>query len=146
MPGSPVYSVFMLFTSSCFLQCSLVALAWRFPAAGPVGVCAHKPGRVTRPPMRAPGPTSCPPPRNRCTFNVTNSRAPQSSPWSAGTLLGTWSSSTTTLRRLSLDFTVPGGDIYTITVTGPVNATSPVFPVNTPSVLYPACADTPVWF
>jgi endoglucanase len=59
-----------------------------------------------------------------------------------GSLLGTWShSETLTYYVYALDFSVCGqsfgDDLYTIEVSGPVSATSPVFPVDSPDVLYP---------
>jgi endoglucanase len=70
---------------------------------------------------------------------------------SIGTLAGNWATCTAThgIGRnrtctasviydvYALDFTVPGPDIYSISVTGPVSATSPSFAVNAPQVLYP---------
>jgi len=54
-----------------------------------------------------------------------------------GALLGTWSNSATlTYSVYALDFAAPAGAGYTISVTGPVPATSPVFPVATPAALY----------
>jgi endoglucanase len=52
-------------------------------------------------------------------------------------LLGTWShSQKVTYDVYALDFTVPGGDLYTISVSGPVAATSPRFAVDSPDALY----------
>ena len=54
-----------------------------------------------------------------------------------GALLGTWSNSATlTYSVYALDFTVPAGDGYSISVAGPVAAVSPVFPVADPMTLY----------
>jgi endoglucanase len=72
------------------------------------------------------------------TFQVVNSKGKivQSGP--IGALLGTWGhSKSVTYDVYALDFTVPGGDTYAISVAGPVAATSPVFAVDQPSVLYP---------
>ena len=56
-----------------------------------------------------------------------------------GALLGTWGhSSSLTYQVYALDFVVPNARHYTITVKGPVPATSPVFAVAAPSVLYPS--------
>jgi len=64
-----------------------------------------------------------------------------------GAKLGTWSNSKTlTYDVYGLSFTVPGGEIYTISVTGPVAATSPEFAVDTPGVLYPGLLLNTLWF
>jgi endoglucanase len=55
-----------------------------------------------------------------------------------GPWLGTWSHSPKlTYDVYALDFKVPGGDIYKISVKGPVAAHSPAFAVDSPDVLYP---------
>jgi endoglucanase len=55
----------------------------------------------------------------------------------AGALLGTWShSQKVTYKIYALDFTAPGGDLYTISVPWPAAATSPRFPVDGPDKLY----------
>jgi len=55
----------------------------------------------------------------------------------AGSLLGTWSNSPQlTYSVYALDFTVPPGDGYTISVAGPQAAVSPAFPVEDPAALY----------
>jgi endoglucanase len=54
-----------------------------------------------------------------------------------GALLGTWSNrATLTYSVYALDFTVPAGDGYSISVAGPVAAVSPAFPVEDPAALY----------
>jgi Glycosyl hydrolase family 9/Bacterial Ig-like domain (group 3) len=54
-----------------------------------------------------------------------------------GALTGTWTNSTTSSFKVyALDFTVPGGDTYTISVTGPRSTVSPEFPVDTAANLY----------
>ena len=71
------------------------------------------------------------------TFHVLNSSG--STVYSApiGALLGTWSNSATlTYSIYALDFTVPSSDGYTISVTGPAAAVSPVFAVADPVTLY----------
>jgi endoglucanase len=77
-------------------------------------------------------------PETGATFTVISSEGVTEYSGAIGTLLGTWSNS----KKLSYDvyalnFTVPGGDIYTISVTGPVPAQSPPFAVDSPDVLYP---------
>ncbi|HXW90781.1 MAG TPA: glycoside hydrolase family 9 protein [Terriglobales bacterium] len=72
------------------------------------------------------------------TFSVINSQGVTSYSGKIGALLGTWSNSyRLTYYVYALDFTVPGGYIYTISVAGPVPAQSPSFAVNSPDVLYP---------
>jgi endoglucanase len=81
------------------------------------------------------------------TFSVINSEGATVYSSAIGGLLGTWSNS----RKLTYDvyalsFTVPGGDLYTISVKGPVPATSPKFAVDTPQVLYPGLLLNTLWF
>lgn len=81
------------------------------------------------------------------TFSVINSEGATVYSGAIGTLLGTWSNSKKLVYDVySLSFTVPGGDIYTISVTGPVAATSPKFAVNMPEVLYPGLLLNTLWF
>ena len=76
-------------------------------------------------------------PETGATFSVVNSAGHTVYSAAIGALLGTWSNSTTlTYSVYALDFNASAGDGYTISVTGPVPATSPVFPVATPAVLY----------
>lgn len=71
-------------------------------------------------------------------FSVINSQGVISYSGPIGALLGTWGhSANLTYDVYALDFTVPGGDIYTISVSGPVPAQSPRFAVDSPGVLYP---------
>ncbi len=71
-------------------------------------------------------------------FKVVNSAGQTVVTSPIGALLGTWSNSATlTYDVYALDFTVPGGDTYTIAIPGHPAATSPVFAVNAPAVLYP---------
>lgn len=80
-------------------------------------------------------------------FTVVNSEGATAYSGSIGALLGTWSNSKKLVYDVyALNFTVPGGDVYTISVTGPVAATSPKFAVNTPSVLYPGLLLNTLWF
>jgi endoglucanase len=72
------------------------------------------------------------------TFIVLNSKETAAYSASAGALLGKWShSKTLTYYVYALDFNVSGGELYTISVSGPVTAVSPSFAVDTPNVLYP---------
>jgi endoglucanase len=71
------------------------------------------------------------------TFNVLNSGGQIVFSGPIGGLLGTWSNSATlTYSVYALDFTIPPGDGYTISVTGPLPAVSPAFPVADPLPLY----------
>jgi endoglucanase len=70
-------------------------------------------------------------------FKVINSSGVTAYSASVGALLGTWShSKTVTYNVYALDFSVPGGELYTISVSGPVAAASPSFAVDTPEALY----------
>jgi endoglucanase len=65
-------------------------------------------------------------------FAVKNSSGATSASGTAGASLGTWGSYTV----YPIAFTLSKADTYTISVSGPVTATSPKFPVDTPSNLY----------
>jgi endoglucanase len=81
------------------------------------------------------------------TFSVINSDGKTVYSRAIGALLGTWSNSKTLVYDVyALSFTVPGGGIYTISVQGPVPATSPKFAVDTPDVLYPGLLLNTLWF
>jgi endoglucanase len=81
------------------------------------------------------------------TFSVINSQGATEFSGPIGARVGTWSNSKKlTYDVYSLSFTVPGGDTYTISVKGPVAATSPSFAVDTPSVLYPGLLLNTLWF
>jgi endoglucanase len=81
------------------------------------------------------------------TFSVINSDGVTVYSGTIGALLGNWSNSKKlTYDVYGLSFAVPGGDIYTISVNGPVAATSPKFAVNTPDVLYPGLLLNTLWF
>jgi endoglucanase len=81
------------------------------------------------------------------TFDVINSEGQIKYSSTIGALLGTWSNSTKLVYDVyALSFTVPGGDIYTIFVQGPVAATSPQFAVDTPAVLYPGLLLNTLWY
>ena len=71
-------------------------------------------------------------------FQVVNSKGAALYTGRIGRWLGTWSNSKElTYQVYALDFTVPGKEIYTISVTGPVDAASPAFAVDSAHVLYP---------
>ncbi len=81
------------------------------------------------------------------TFKVIDSEGSTVYSGAIGALVGTWSNSKKLKYDVySLSFSVAGGDIYTISVSGPVNATSPKFAVNTPDVLYPGLLLNTLWF
>jgi endoglucanase len=70
-------------------------------------------------------------------FKVLNSRGATAYFAPIGALLGTWSHSKTEVFDVyALDFAVPGGDLYTISVSGPLAAASPRFAVDCPEALY----------
>src|SRR5580692_1780509 len=73
----------------------------------------------------------------RARFKVVDSKGATAFSGHAGPLLGIWSHS----RKLAynvyaLDFNAPAGDLYTISVSGPVAAISPRFAVDCPEALY----------
>ena len=73
------------------------------------------------------------------TFQVVNSKGAivDSGRIGASSLVGTWShSKTVTYNVYSVDFNVPGGDLYTIRVSGQAAAISPPFAVDSPATLY----------
>jgi endoglucanase len=81
------------------------------------------------------------------TFSVINSEGQTVYSSAIGALLGTWSNSTKLIYDVyALSFSAPGGDLYTISVQGPVPATSPQFAVDTPAVLYPGLLLNTLWF
>ncbi len=70
-------------------------------------------------------------------FKVVNSKRITAYSGRVGALLGKWShSKIVTYDVYALDFKVPGGNLYTISVSGPEDATSPQFAVNDPDALY----------
>jgi endoglucanase len=72
------------------------------------------------------------------TFRVVNSEGISVHGGKVGALLGTWShNAKVTYNVYALDFTAPGGHLYTISVSGPAAATSPQFAVDCPEALYP---------
>jgi len=71
------------------------------------------------------------------TFQVVNAKGATAYSGKVDALLGTWShSKKETFNVYALDFTVPGGELYTIAVSGPVSAASPQFAVDCPEALY----------
>ena len=74
---------------------------------------------------------------NGATFKVKNASGATVDSGSVGALLGIWSHSATSAYQVyAIDFNVSGGDLYTISVSGPVTAASPVFAVDHPDRLY----------
>jgi endoglucanase len=70
-------------------------------------------------------------------FKVVNSQGVTVYSGHVGALLGTWShSKTVSYDVYALDFNVPGGDLYTISVAGPVATASPSFAVDKRDALY----------
>ena len=65
-------------------------------------------------------------------FNIKNSSGNVVASGSAGAKLGSWGS----YSVYPIDFTLTAADTYTISVSGPVTATSPAFRVDTPANLY----------
>jgi endoglucanase len=76
-------------------------------------------------------------PEGGATFQVVNSKGDTAYSGHVGARLGTWGhSKTVSYDVYALSFKVPGGDLYTISVSGPVSATSPRFAVDGPDRLY----------
>ncbi|MFZ0478447.1 MAG: glycoside hydrolase family 9 protein [Terriglobales bacterium] len=76
-------------------------------------------------------------PVSGATFTVVNSSGATAFSGHVGVLLGKWShSKTVTFNVYVLNFTVPAGDLYTISVSGPAAATSPHFAVDSSDALY----------
>ena len=74
---------------------------------------------------------------NGATFKILNSKGTTKYIGTVGLPIGTWShSKAVSYSVYATDFTVPGGDLYTISVSGPVTATSPRFAVDCPNRLY----------
>jgi endoglucanase len=70
-------------------------------------------------------------------FEVVDSKGAVAYSGKVGALLGTWGhSKTVTYDVYALDFTVRGGELYSISVSEPVAATSPSFAVDWPDGLY----------
>jgi endoglucanase len=81
------------------------------------------------------------------TFDVINSRGKTVYSAPIGAPAGIWSNSTKLVYDVyPLTFFAPGGNVYTISVDGPVAATSPLFAVDTPAVLYPGLLLNTLWF
>jgi len=86
-------------------------------------------------------------PESGATFKVINSDGHIVYQDAIGALLGTWSNSTKLVYEVyALNFSAPGGDVYTISVEGPEAATSPQFAVDAPAVLYPGLLLNTLWF
>jgi endoglucanase len=71
------------------------------------------------------------------TFKVLNANGAAAYSGKVGALLGTWShSKKETFNVYALDFSVPADGLYSISVSGPVAASSPQFAVDCPETLY----------
>lgn len=71
-------------------------------------------------------------------FKVVDSKGVTAYSGRVGALLGTWShNKKVSYNVYSLDFNVPAGDRYTISISAPLTASSPRFAVDSPDVLYP---------
>ena len=81
------------------------------------------------------------------TFNVIDSQGKIVYSAPIGALVGTWSNSRKLVYDVyALSFAAPGGDVYAISVDGPIAATSPRFAVDTPEVLYLGLLLNTLWF
>ncbi len=74
---------------------------------------------------------------NGGTFKITNANGATAASGAIGSMLGKWSHSATAAYFVyAIDFTVPGGDLYRISVSATERAVSPLFAVDSPDVLY----------
>jgi endoglucanase len=81
------------------------------------------------------------------TFKVITSGGATAFTGNVGALLGTWTHNKSVAYQVyALDFSVPASHSYTIAVTGPEKATSPVFAVDQPDVLYPGLLVNTLFF
>ena len=72
------------------------------------------------------------------TFKVQSANGSTAYSGKIGALLGAWANSKKLVYQVyALDFVVPAGRSYSISVSGPVSAQSPQFAVDRPNVLYP---------
>jgi endoglucanase len=135
LPSSPRLSIYLHFVSAASIL--LVLLVCSAPARAQsayvrVSQIGYEAGET---PFRAYLMST--EPISGTTFKLLNSKGGTAYSGHVGSLLGTWShSKKVTYDVYALDFTVPGGDLYTISVSGPVAATSPRFAVDCPEVLY----------
>ena len=76
-------------------------------------------------------------PANGATFKVLNSKGTSVYTGIVGASLGLWShSKKVSYSVYAINFTVPGGDLYKISISEPVVATSPSFAVDSPNKIY----------
>jgi endoglucanase len=81
------------------------------------------------------------------TFSVINSKGQTVYSSAVAAPRGVWSNSAQLAYEVyPLNFSAPDGDLYTISVQGPVAATSPQFAVDSPAVLYPGLLLNTLWF
>jgi endoglucanase len=81
------------------------------------------------------------------TFNVVSAGGSTAYTGKVGALLGTWANSKKLAYQVyALDFVVPRGRSYSISVSGPVAARSPKFAVDRPDVLYPGLLVNTLFF
>jgi endoglucanase len=80
------------------------------------------------------------------TFKVVSANGDTAYSGKVGALLGTWANKNLTYQVYALDFTVPSTNNYTIAVSGPIAAKSPVFAVDQPDVLYPGLLVNTLFF
>ena len=74
---------------------------------------------------------------NGATFKVLNSKGTAKYVGNVGSPIGTWShSKAVSYSVYAIDFTVSGGDLYKISISGPAAASSASFAVDCPNKLY----------
>jgi len=135
LPSGPRLSIHLRLASLAILWCALLAgtpAALAQSAHVRVSLVGYEAGET---PFRAYLMSSVE--ETGRTFKVVNSKGVVAYSGQVGALLGTWShSKTETYEVYALDFSVPGGDLYKISVSGPVAASSPRFTVDCPEALY----------
>ena len=120
------------FAGTCLALLVCTALAWTQPAYVRVSQVGYEAGET---PSRAYLMSAAA--VGGASFKVVDSKGATIYSSQVGALLGTWGhSKKVTYDVYALDFTVPGGDLYRILVSGPVTATSPPFAVDDPDALY----------
>jgi endoglucanase len=81
------------------------------------------------------------------TFKVVGADGSTAYKGKVGALLGTWANSKKLAYQVyALDFAVPCGRSYSISVSGPVSAHSPAFAVDRPDILYPGLLVNTLFF
>jgi len=146
LPGSelsiPVFSVRRLFSLAALLGICFCALAAQAESAYVrISQVGYESGSVARAYLMS---TVA---ETGATFKVVSGGGSTAYAGKIGPFLGTWSNSKKLVYQVyALDFAVPRGRTYTISVSGPVSAHSPKFAVDHPNVLYPGLLVNTLFF